>query len=87
MREVLNDHVELKDMRAEDTESNRLRRYMKRLEVGRMKAAKQQVAKQELMERRAMCQEDVVALIARRVEQRSNATQHSVEGTIEARNA
>ncbi|KAE9158877.1 hypothetical protein PF004_g31733, partial [Phytophthora fragariae] len=67
MREVFNAHAELKAMRAEDTESNRLRRYMKRLEADRMKATKQQTAKQELMERREMRQEDVAALKARRV--------------------
>ncbi|KAE8976388.1 hypothetical protein PR001_g25026 [Phytophthora rubi] len=86
MREVFNAHAELKAMCAEDTVSNRLRRYMKRLEAKRMKAAKQQAAKQELMERRAMRQEDVAALKARRVEQRSDAAQRTVEGKIAARN-
>ncbi|KAE8987313.1 hypothetical protein PR002_g22085 [Phytophthora rubi] len=87
MREVFNAHAELKTMRAEDTESNRLHRYMKRLEADRMKATKQQTAKQELMERREMRQEDVAALKARRVEQRSDAAQRRIEGKIAARNA
>ncbi|KAE9307314.1 hypothetical protein PF008_g21263 [Phytophthora fragariae] len=87
MREVFNAHAELKAMRAEDTESNRLRRYMKRLEADRMKATKQQTAKQELVERREMRQEDVAALKARRVEQRSDAAQRRIEGKIAARNA
>ncbi|KAE8903701.1 hypothetical protein PF003_g12239 [Phytophthora fragariae] len=87
MREVFNAHAELKAMRAEDTESNRLRRYMKRLEADRMKATKQQTAKQELMERREMRQEDVAALKARRVKQRSDAAQRRIEGKIAARNA